>query len=130
MAKFGLIAAGIMLGFETLIGCIVALGIGFEPVPLPMGLAFAMGFPVYLLGLRSIRAAAIGLWALFLYRWGVLCCVTRPCQVVSPGWGWASLLPVSAFLVSACIWKLSRAKEPVRVNTLLDIFRHQTAGET
>ena len=76
LAKLGLIAAGIMLGLETLIGCVAALGIGFEPLPIMLGLALTMGFPVYLLSLRSLRGAPIGLWALFVYRWAVTCCLS------------------------------------------------------
>jgi len=112
-----------MLCVETAIGSIAALGIGFEPAPVLLGLAFAMGFPVYLLGLHSLRAAAVGLWMLFLFRWAVLCCLSRPCQLVSPIWGWISLLPVSAILVTACTWMLSGVDEPVRGTALLDVLR-------
>ncbi len=123
LAKVGLVLAGVMLALETLVGSIVALGVGFEPIPVSLGLAFAMGLPVYLLALHSVRAAAIGLWGLFLFRWGVLCCLSQPCHLVSPVWGWASLLPVSALLVTACSLALSRSDEGVRVKTLIDALR-------
>lgn len=123
LARIGLIAAGTMLCLETAMGIVVALGIGFEPAPVLLGLAFTLGLPVYLLGLRSLRAAAVGLWMLFLFRWAVLCCVSRPCHLVSPIWGWISLLPVSAILVTACTWILLRKNETVRVNTLVDVLR-------
>lgn len=126
-AKVGLIAAGIMLALESLIGCVAALGIGFEPAPVLLGLALSMGLPVYLLSLRSLRWAAIGLWVLFLYRWAVLCCLNRPIQLVNPVRGWAFLLPISTILVSVCIWMLSRVNGPMRLNSLLDVFRQQRA---
>lgn len=130
LAKLGLIAAGIMLGLETLIGCVAALGIGFEPLPVMLGLALTMGFPVYLLSLRSLRGASIGLWALFVYRWAVTCCLSRPCQLVNPVWGWTSLLPISAILVTASTLTLSRVNGSVRASTLLDVLRQQSARET
>ena len=132
LAKTALVAAGAMLVIDTFCGSIVALGIGFEPAPVPLGIAFALGFPVYLLGLRSLRGAAIGLWILFLYRWAALCSVMKPFQWINPfrdfnpHAGWLSLLPYSAILVSASVWMLSSANGSLKGSTLLGALQQPT----
>ncbi len=131
-AKIGLVAAGLMLAVETSFGCIVALGIGFEPVPLLLGIAFVLGFPVYLLGLRSLRGAAIGLWVLLLYR-GAALCLVKPFQWINPfrdfnplEAGWMSLLPYAAILFSASLWMLASVTGSARGSTLLSALQART----
>lgn len=131
LAKAGLIVAGMMLAIETFMGSIAALGIGFEPLPILLGLALAMGFPVYLIGLVSLRLAAIGLWVLFLYRWAVFCFLDQPFRLVNPiRLGWSSLLPLAAILVSASFWAFSRVRDSMPVRTLGDVLQEQSARKT
>jgi hypothetical protein len=66
--------AGLILLVETFFGMIAFVWNGylwkFWPViDAVTVLGVIMGFPIYLVGFRSLRAAMIGLWLLFVVQW-------------------------------------------------------------
>lgn len=98
--------AGILLFFESLLGCVYVLGIGFDSVPaICTDLAVTMGFPIYALSFYSLRVGAISLWALFAFQWLNLCLNSVPPGFVNPlGWIHGTFLFCAAILVSICAW--------------------------
>ncbi len=131
LTKCGLIVAGVLLLFETLLGCVYVLGTGFSTVhDLITDVCLTMAFPVFLISLRSIPGAAIGLWIFFAIQWIDICSNKRPPGFVNPlAWAHGVLLLVSAILVSFSAWLLLRMRDTDRTTRLLNVLRlNKVAG--
>ena len=114
LTKGCLIVAGILLLFETLLGCVYVLGIGFSSLhDLFTDLCVTMAFPVFLITLRSVRAGAIGLWIFFVVQWIDVCSNRNPPGFVNPlGWLHGDFLLISAVLVSISAWAADPDSHP------------------
>jgi hypothetical protein len=110
LAKCSLIVAGILLLYETLLGCFYVLGIGFSTkADVILDLCLTMAFPIFLICLRSVRGAAIGLWVFFAIQWIDICFGKWPPAFVNPlAWVHGAILFISTVLVSLSAWTLSR----------------------
>jgi hypothetical protein len=130
LTKSGLIVAGVLLLFETLLGCVYVLGIGFSTVhDVITDLCLTMAFPVFLISLRSVRGAAIGLWIFFAVQWIDICSNKMPPGFVNPlGWIHGDLLLASAILVGLSAWLLSQRQGAKRAEGLLDVLRAAAQG--
>jgi hypothetical protein len=124
LIKGSLMVAGILLLFETLLGCVYVLGIGFSTVhDVITDLCLTMAFPVFLISLRSVCGSAIGLWIFFAIQWIDVCSNRRPPGFVNPlAWIHGDFLFAAAILVSVSAWILSRVQEGKRSPGLLDMF--------
>ncbi len=74
VAKLSMALAGLILLVETFLGMYAFVWNGylwkFWPViDAATVLGIIIGFPIYLVGFRSLRAAMIGLWLLFVVQW-------------------------------------------------------------
>jgi len=126
LARGSLIIAGGLLLMESLLGCICVLGIGFSTLPeVLLDLCLTMAFPIYLVGIWSMRYAAIGLWLFFLIQWLDTCLNGSPpgFRFVNPlGWIQGDLLFAAATLVSIVVWVLFRNDHGKSRLRLLDIL--------
>jgi hypothetical protein len=115
-----MVAAPILLVF-SLWGVIMVLGIGFDTVKdVILDLCLVAPFPLYLLALKSQRAAMCSLAAWFIFQWlfrGF--CLSQPRALINPfsnGWDFG-LLAIFAIPVWA-LWISSRSPHQVHQDSL------------
>jgi len=124
LAKACLTVAGVMLVFETILGCIYIVGIGFGSIgAISMDLALTMAFPVYLLAIYSLQGAMVSLWLFFIFQWIVTCLEATPPTIVNPlGWPHGILLFASAILVTLAQRVVSTWTATKKSVKLCDVF--------
>src|SRR6185437_16565179 len=67
LAKGCMIIAGALLLFETLLGCVYVLGIGFSSWrDIVTDICVTMAFPIFLIAIASLSKGAVALWAFFI----------------------------------------------------------------
>lgn len=112
--------SGPILFLHTLYGLFAMLGIGFDSIYSVIGvLCLTMPFPIYLLGMKSLRIATVGLWVFFLaqwlFRWSVDGQPMIGILFTSP---YAASLLGAIILVHIAYWMLSQTagkKKPVKI---------------
>lgn len=121
-AKWSLIAAGILLLLESLLGIIYVLGIDLYTISgIITGLCLTMAFPIYLVGIISLRRAAVGLWVFFAAQWIDVCFNRSPPGFVNPlAWVHGGFLFAAAILVSFSAWALPSKQTGEKSTGLLD----------
>jgi hypothetical protein len=124
-AKICLTAAAFLLLYESLLGCIYVLGIGFSTAhDLLTDFSVTMAFPVFLISLWSVRGAAIGLWTFFALQWIDICSNKVPPGFVNPfGWLHGNFLFISAILVSISAFLLLKVHGKGRPVSLLKAYK-------
>jgi hypothetical protein len=83
-----------------------------------------MAFPIYLIGIFSLRGASVALWMFFAVQWLAVCSFAQPPRLINPfGWAHGDLSIAGALLVSLSTWILSRVKDGKRLASLHDFFK-------
>ncbi|HYM41934.1 MAG TPA: hypothetical protein VET46_04105 [Steroidobacteraceae bacterium] len=106
-----LLVGGSILLLQTLFGLFVSLIFDFYTVA---GWMFALGltlaFPVYLLGLMSLRVATWCLWGFFAFQWANQCFLTaeKPTLVNPFDWWHGDALFAAIVMVNVAYVVLSR----------------------
>ena len=120
LAKGCMIIAGALLLFETLLGCVYVLGIGFSSWrDIVTDICVTMAFPIFLIAIASLSKGAVALWAFFIIQWvNTGFDSSHPGFIfVNPlGWSHGQLSFVSAILVTCSAWILCRqnGEKPLR----------------
>lgn len=119
-----LLAAGALLLGESLLGCFFVLGIGLSSWDdLCTDLCLTMAFPIFLLSLRSIFAAAVALWLFFGVQWLNASIGGNLPGLVNPfGWLHGDLLFAAASLVTISWWKLPQIRSELKPTSLIGII--------
>ena len=127
LARVLLFFAGLLLLLESLLGFDYALGLELGTLRgMLTGLCLTMAFPLYLVGLFSLRGATASIWLFFIVQWlnhghagfhaGVI--------LISPfDWLHGDFTFISAILVSIATWVLCRpqnGKAPVNLGTVFN----------
>jgi hypothetical protein len=64
---------------HTIFGLFAILGLGFDSVEdVTTALSLTLPFPIYLLGLKSLRLATVLLWLFFAAQWANRCLIGHP----------------------------------------------------
>jgi hypothetical protein len=85
VARAGLLLAGLFLFCRTVQGLIFLIGIGADSAQsLVATFCVIAAFPVFLIGLWSLRSAAIGLWIYLVAQWIDRCLVSKPPAIINP----------------------------------------------
>jgi hypothetical protein len=119
-----LLGGGILL-VQTLFGAFANMFNGFDSVTdWTFALGLTLAFPVYLIGLISLRAATWCLWAFFVFQWANQCFLTaaKPSLVNPFDWWHGDTLFAGIVLVNAGYLLLSRTSEKGRSVRLADVF--------
>jgi hypothetical protein len=126
LSRVLLVIAGLLLLIESLLGVDYALDVGFGTLrELLTDFCLTMAFPVYLIGLFSLRGATASLWLFFLMQWlnhghagfhaGLI--------LISPfDWLHGVFTFLSAILVSIATWIFCRPKEGHSADNLSRVF--------
>jgi len=120
-----LLLGGVILLFQTLFGGFASMIFGFRSViDWTFALGLTLAFPVYLIGLISLRASTLCLWGFFLFQWANQCFLTtaEPTFVNPFDWWHGDTLFIAIVLVSVGYLLLSRTSAKGRSVTLLDMF--------
>jgi hypothetical protein len=81
---FLLVGGGILL-LHTLFGMVASLILGFDSILAVMTfLSLTLAFPIYLIGIKSLRTATWLLWAFFAFQWLNECLLGNPPRLVNP----------------------------------------------
>ncbi len=79
-AKGLLLFAGVLLLLQSLFGVFAILPFDFDSVlEVTTALCLTLAFPLYLIGLKSLRVAAWALSAFFFAKWFNECLISPPC---------------------------------------------------
>jgi len=85
IARGLLILGGCVLLLESLFGILAILIYVYRTIlDVTTALCLILPFPLYLVGLKSLRVAIWLLWIYFLAQWGNECLVSVPPQLVNP----------------------------------------------
>lgn len=119
-----LVAAGIILLCESLFGSIAILGFGFDSASdWAFAFGLTMAFPLFLIGIFSLRAASWGLWIFFFVQWANQCLLPGKPRFVNPlDWWHGDMLVVAIVLVHASYLLLPRSIRIERTATISDAF--------
>jgi hypothetical protein len=122
-ARVFVLFGGGVLFLRTLCGMVAILAFGFGSAPeTTTALSLTLAFPIYLIGLKSLRTATCVLWVFFVAQWIVECFISHPLTIVSPlGWWQADTLFVSIVLVHLGHRMLARTSK-ADSNDLVDLF--------
>jgi hypothetical protein len=123
-ARCLLLIAGLFLLLETLFGLIASLILDTHSIrDIVTALCLTLGFPIYLLGLRSIRMATIALWVFFVAQWVNGCLLSIPPALYSPfDWWHGDVLVASIVLVQVGYLLLLRGRQHGKSLALRDAF--------
>jgi hypothetical protein len=126
LARVLLVIAGLLLLFESLLGMDYALEIGFSSLrEILTDLCLTMAFPVYLIGLFSLRGATASLWVFFIVQWINICfSSSHPGYVfVNPfSWLHGDFSFFSAIMVSISTWMLRRPQDGIAHVNMRTVF--------
>ena len=119
-----LLFAGGLLLVQSLFGVFAILPFGFDSVlEVTTALCLTLAFPLYLIGLKSLRVATWVLWGFFLAQWGNECLISRPPVLVSPlDWPHGVTLLAAIALVQVGYLMLSRTSISGRAVSLRDVL--------
>lgn len=112
---------------QTLFGIVAILGLGFDSIrDITTALCLTLAFPIYLVGLKSLRASTIFLWLFFVAQWINACLLSHPPVLGSPfDWPHGDTLFVAIILVQGGYWLASKALDKEKPLQLSDVFNYR-----
>ena len=120
------LVGGFGLLMQTLFGCIAILPIGFDSIAeLIFAACLTLAFPLYLIGIGSLRVATLALWVFFLAQWVNECLnghVDHPHLVNPFDWWHGDFLVTSIVLVTIGYFLVARNTEGRKVVRLGNLF--------
>ena len=119
-----LLFAGGLLLLQSLFGVFAILMFGFDSLlEWTTALCLTLAFPLYLIGLKSLRVASRVLWAFFLAQWINECFIGQPPSLVNPlDWPHGDTLLAAIVLVQLGYWMLARTSTRRRGVALREVL--------
>lgn len=120
-----LLLGGLILLIQTLFGIFASMLSSFDSgVDWTFALGLMLAFPVYLIGLISLRTSTWCLWVFFAIQWANQCLLTaeKPTLVNPFDWWHGDTLFTAIVLVSVGYVMLSRLSARGRSVRLADLF--------
>lgn len=123
-----LIGGGVLLllslfGLLPILVGVLFVGEPFSIRDVPTVLCLLLPFPMYLIGLKSLRIATFTLWSLFIVQWLIRCFISHPPTLLNPfDWWHGEVLFFSIVFVQVGYLILSRASRGRVVTNLYDVF--------
>ena len=126
-ARWSLGVGGSVLFVQTLFGLISILGLGFGSVrDVTTALCLTLAFPIYLMGLKSLRASTIFLWLFFVAQWVNACLLSHPPVLGSPfDWPHGITLFAVIVLVQCGYWLASKNLDKDKFLKMSDVFDYR-----
>jgi hypothetical protein len=119
LAPWLLQTGGVILLLQSLFGMVAIVIFDFSSIrDVTTALCLTLAFPIYLIGLKSLRVATWLLWVFFVLQWLRTCFFSQPPVLVSPfDWWHGDTLFASIVLVQVGYLILSRvSKKGVAIN--------------
>jgi hypothetical protein len=121
------LVGGALLLFQSLFGLFAIMMLGFDSfLDWTTALSLTLAFPVYLVGLKSLRLSTGLLWLFFLAQWINKCFLSGSPKLANPFDGWhGETLLVAILAVQVGYLLFSRTPERQGAVTFRDMFaRH------